>query len=210
MRTSKRARVHGGRRRAGAARDRRRGGEVATRTTGLRATLEAKRPIIRFGAIFGACMLGFYVIEITPVFLNRILPFYAGINARICGFILEAFNEEVTVQQTSIFSMRASLDVRHGCDALLPSALLVSAIFASPVRWRAMVPGAVVGTAIILVLNIARIVTLYYARVYVPGFFDRMHLEVWPAIFILASISLWVVWALRARAMSGRTHGVPA
>jgi len=210
MSASSRHDAEGSRRRAGPRRDRRGGRPDAGRPTGFRAALEAKRPVIRFGAIFAVCMLAFYLIEITPLFLDRILPYYAGINARISGFILETFREEVTVQETSIFSMRASLDVRHGCDALLPTALLVSAILASPVRWRAMVPGVLAGTAVILLLNIARIVTLYYARVYVPGFFDRMHLEVWPAIFILASLSLWVVWALRARATSGRTHGVPA
>lgn len=180
--------------------------ETAGQATGLRAALHAKRPILRFVAVFGVCMLAFYLVEITPLFLDRILPYYAGVNASIAGFVLEALREEVTVQATTIASVKASLDVRHGCDALLPTALLVSAILASPVQWRAMIPGIVAGTAVVLLLNITRIVTLYYVHAYVPSWFDRMHLEVWPAIFVLASLSLWVVWALRARAMSQRGH----
>ncbi len=141
----------------------------------------------------------FYLCEITPFFLEHVLPPYTQANAQLSGMILDVFHENVTVDGESISSRRNVINVRHGCDALLPAALFVSAALASPVLFWTKIPGIVLGSICILIMNLVRIVTLFYSGIYIPSYFERMHLEIWPAIFIVLSIFLWVVWALWAR-----------
>lgn len=171
------------------------GGPVGRR----RKSRRRKRPILKFVSLFTVFMGLFYLCEITPFFLERVLPPYTQANAQLSGMILGVFNEDVTVRGESISSPRYAISVRHGCDALLPAALFVSAALASPVLFWTKIPGIILGSLCILIMNLIRIVTLFYSGIYIPNYFERMHLEVWPAIFIVLSIFLWVVWALWAR-----------
>lgn len=143
----------------------------------------------------------FYFCETRPVFTDTILPPYTRANARVSGTILGISYDDVAVIGDSISSQKAacSISVRHGCDALLPTALFVAAALASPVAFWTKIPAVIIGSVCILLMNLVRIVTLFYTQARIPKYFERMHLEIWPAIFICLSIFLWVIWALWAR-----------
>ena len=134
-------------------------------------------------------------------------PAYLRHNARVCGVILGVLGENVSVHDRSIASPRFALKVAHGCNALLPTALFVSAALALQVSIWAKIQGIVVGTIVLMLMNLGRIVTMFYAGIYVPSFFNTMHAEVWPAIFVGLSLTLWVLWALWAKdRYGGLTH----
>lgn len=171
-----------------------------------RTWFQRKRPIFQFVGLFALFMGVFYICEITPFFIDHVFPKYLRLNARASAAILNVLDEGAKVTGTSISSPRYSVDIRHGCDALLPSALFVSAVLASPVSLLSKIPGVIAGTLFLLLMNLVRIATLFYSGVYIPRYFERMHLEVWPAIFILVSLTLWVIWARWARDLGHRTH----
>jgi exosortase H (IPTLxxWG-CTERM-specific) len=142
----------------------------------------------------------FYACEMTPFFMDEVFPRYLDVNARVSGIMLNALSHEVTVKGRSIASSRFSVDIRHGCDAIYPSALLLSAVLASPVSFRMKIPGMVAGVVLLMAMNLVRIVSLFYAGVYFPGVFQAMHLEIWPFIFILLALLFWLMWARWAAA----------
>ena len=59
---------------------------------------------------------------------------------------------------------------------------------------------------VLLSMNLVRLISLYYAGVYVPSLFEALHVEVWQAVFIFVPIVLWVIW--ERFAAQGRTLGV--
>jgi exosortase/archaeosortase family protein len=77
-----------------------------------------------------------------------------------------------------------------GADAL---ALCVGAILAYPVLWQMRLAGAAGGTALILALNTVRIGTLGRA-VGSPGWFEALHVYVWPALITLAIAGYVFTW----------------
>src|SRR5688572_7095622 len=84
-----------------------------------------------------------------------------------------------------------------GTDVL---ALCLAAILACPVPWRARVAGIAGAVAFVLALNTVRIATLGHAAAS-PDLFDALHLQVWPAILMLAVagyVWAWMRTALRA------------
>ena len=191
------------RRESGSAADRRGGGGDGA----LRLWYRGKRPIVRFVGLFALFMSLAYLCEIIPAVRSHVFPAYLRHNARVCGVILGVLGENVSVSGKSIASPRFALEVAHGCNALLPTALFVSAALASPVSIWAKIPGILIGSIVLMLMNLARIVSMFYAGIYVPSFFDTMHAEVWPAIFIGLSLFLWVVWAVWARdRYSGLAH----
>jgi len=88
-----------------------------------------------------------------------------------------------------------SLSIERGCDAIHPSALFVAAVLASPVALWTKLPGCLAGTFVLMALNLLRIVSLFYAKIYWPRAFDVLHVEVWQALFILLAVLLWAAWA---------------
>ena len=77
-----------------------------------------------------------------------------------------------------------------GTDAL---ALCLGAILAYPVRWSARLAGVLGGTALILALNSARIGTLGLAAA-TPGWFNALHLYIWPVVLTLAIAGYVFAW----------------
>lgn len=163
----------------------------------------AKLPIMRFVGLFGLFMSLAYVCEITPSIRKHVFPAYLRHNARVSGIILRAMGEDASVHRTSISSPRYAVEVKHGCNALLPTALFVSAVLACPVRFSAKIPGILIGAIVLMLMNLVRIVTMFYAGIHIPGFFRIMHNDVWPTIFVSLSVLLWISWALWARERGG-------
>ena len=89
-----------------------------------------------------------------------------------------------------------------GTDVL---ALCLAAILACPVSWRARLAGATGGIALVLALNTLRIATLGHAAAS-PALFQALHLQVWPAILILATSGYVFAWMRGALGGHGRAE----
>ena len=79
------------------------------------------------------------------------------------------------------------------------------AILACPVPWRARLAGAAGGIALVLALNTVRIATLGRAAAS-PALFSALHLQVWPAILVLATSGYVFAWMRGALGARGRAE----
>lgn len=157
----------------------------------------SKRPVLRFVLLFCILMILFEGICIIPVIRETLFPAYMRLNAKAGAGILRVFGHEARASGIKIVSPRFAIELRRGCDAIEPSAVLIAAILAFPSAWRAKLSGGLVGTLALMVLNFVRIVSLFLVGVYFPKLFDVAHVEVWQAAFILLALLFWSVWALR-------------
>lgn len=173
-----------------------------------RSWWEANRSDLRFLLIFALCLGLFYVCTLVPPVKYGFFPAYLRLNAQVSGVILPILGEEVTVRNQSIISAGGpSIDIERGCDAVAPSALFVSAVLASPVPLLSRLLAATLGTIVLMLLNLVRVVSLLLVRVHYPRAFETMHLDVWQAVFIILAIVLWAVWASQmARKRTGKTN----
>jgi exosortase/archaeosortase family protein len=170
------------------------------RDTGAgKSWFERNRRDIRFLTIFATVLLVYFGATLTPPVKNWFFPAYLRLNAQVSGGLLRALGQNVKVEDRAIsISGGATLQIERGCDAVDPSALFVAAVIASPVRWTSRFPAALGGTLLLMVLNLARVVSLFFVRLHYPKAFDFMHLDVWQALFIFLAILLWGLWASRA------------
>ncbi len=181
----------------------RRGGRTEGEAEARASWLSSKRPVLRFVLVFGAVVVAFNALFWLWLSKTDVFYSYLNVNAAISGWIIGLFGDDVTVAGRAIASSRFNLNVEKGCDAIQASAFFAIGILAAPVRvsWgRRLVP-LVLGTLCLLVVNLARIVTLYYIGVHWPKAFDTMHIDVWQAVFVFLPLILWlgwVRWAIRA------------
>ena len=135
----------------------------------------------------------FYILILTPIF-DQWLYAYLGANARVANGILNLMGQDTHVSEITIRAARYAITVRRGCDAIEPSWFFCAALLAFPARLGRKVLGILMGAILLQILNLVRIVSLFYVGLYHPIFFDAAHVEIWPAVFIVVTISFWIGW----------------
>ncbi len=162
-----------------------------------------KRGALRFVLLLAVGVLGFNALFLLWISTSEFFEAYLHVNAEASGAVLELLGDEASVNGASIATPRFSLTIKSGCDAIQASAFFVFAVLASPVSVSrlARIRPVVVGSLLLMALNVVRIVGLYYTGVYSPEAFDMMHVEVGQAAFIFLPIFFWLMWV---RSVSGR------
>lgn len=164
---------------------------------------------LRFLGLFAFCLGVFYALSVTQIAKERIFPGYLRLNASVSAVILSAFGEEIEARGQALISSKMALSIARGCDAVEPAALFCAAVLASPVAFSSRCVAVVVGTMLLMVLNLLRILSLYYVGAYYRPAFDVVHLDVWQALFIFLAILFWALWASWATRRQGKLHHAP-
>jgi exosortase H (IPTLxxWG-CTERM-specific) len=160
--------------------------------------LDANRKAIRFLALF-ALIFGilYLVFGIAPGVRLGIIKPYTALLARAVTAIVNVFGAAASVNDTQVLSARASIDIEMGCDGVEASCLFLAGVLAFPTSWRARLIGFAIGVPLIHLINLARLVGLYYAGVYFPGIVEELHVYVAQTLVILLSTALLIIWLER-------------
>jgi len=163
-----------------------------------RGLAPSKKPIFVFVVLFAVLLVGFYAITFIPYLNKTLLPGLQVVNAKASAAIMNVFGEGASVQDTTIRSTRYSVNIAHGCDAIEPIALFAAAVLAFPVAFRMKWAGLLIGIAALCILNLFRIISLFYTGAFWPSMFETLHIDIWQPAFVVLSLFFWVVWALWA------------
>jgi exosortase H (IPTLxxWG-CTERM-specific) len=154
-----------------------------------------RRPEARFLVLFLAVLgSSFTIIALRPVDTALVAPYTAFI-ARLSGSALRLLGEQATVAGCVVSSPRFAVTIFNGCNGLITSLIFVSGVLAFPARWSAKVIGVVGGLLAIQVINLVRVVSLFYIGIYFPALFNDAHIVIWQSVVILAGVALWIAWA---------------
>ena len=166
-----------------------------------------KGAVLRFVLWLTGLMVAFNAVFYLWLAESRFLQVYLSWNARASALLLRVFGESATATGTLVTSPRFGLQVKDGCDAIQPMAFFIFAMLASPVpvRLRLRMVPILLGTLVLLLLNLVRITTLFYTGIYFPRAFESLHIDVWQSLFIFFPLTFWLVWAFRAMRPSGTT-----
>jgi len=103
----------------------------------------------------------------------------------------------VRVDGQVLSSPRFAVTIYNGCNGLEAILVFVAGVLAFPASWRARLLGVVLGVVAVQLLNIVRVVSLYYVGVWRPEWFTTAHVLVWQTIVILFAVVLWLFWVQR-------------
>ena len=138
-------------------------------------------------------MAAYYALVLIP-YCDRLLYGYLRANAWLANVVLNWLGQDSHVSEITIRSAAFGITVRRGCDAIEPSWFFCAALLAFPAPVGSKVAGILAGTLLLQALNLLRIVSLYFIGRHYPGVFGVAHLEIWPVVFIVAAMLLWVGW----------------
>ena len=163
----------------------------------IRGFIARNRQIIRAYLIFFAAILSFATFLFFMSLNDLFIPSLRRVYAVVTGFILGLLGNPVRVSGTLITSPSYSMEVVTACTGLFVTTIFLSAVIAYPCRLRTKLIGVAIGIPGIFLLNVVRLVTLFYVGIYLPRFADRVHLLVWQSLIILLVLVLWLFWVGR-------------
>jgi exosortase H (IPTLxxWG-CTERM-specific) len=162
------------------------------------------QPVLRFLSLFVILLGGFYALVLVPA-VDRLYFDYLRANAWLADLALRGLGQHTEVHDVTIRAAQFTVSVRRGCDAVEPAWFFCAAILAFPSPWRRKLAPLALGVPVLLALNLVRITSLFFIGSYLPSFFEPAHLELWPAVFIVLALVLWVGW-IRSNLKSSSSH----
>ena len=151
--------------------------------------------LLRFVVLLGVFA---FLVAWKPVNDRVIVPFTAGV-AHVSAAVLNALGENVTVAGTELRAGAFSVDIENGCNGVETALLFCSAVLAFPASWRARIAGLLLGFVAIQLLNLVRVVTLFWIGHHRPALFSAAHTVLWQSAVVIAGVLLFLLWASRQK-----------
>lgn len=157
-----------------------------------------KRRAVRYLLTTGMLMAALYALAYhswqPTSFVGGLFVSYLEAVAQVSATVLRLLGEQITISDATV-SGRFSYVVVVDCAALDVQALFVAAVLAFPSPWKSRLIGLVSGIAAIFVINIARLVVLYYAGASSLELFNTLHEEVFVLAIVCLVCGLFLMWA---------------
>jgi exosortase/archaeosortase family protein len=146
-------------------------------------------------------MAGFHTLLFHPyapgTLAFRCIEGYLQLVARASALVLRAAGEPVSVEGTTVTG-RFPFEVVLDCAALDAQALFAAAVLAFPAAFGRKLVGLGAGFLAIALINVGRLVALYFAGVRSLELFRVLHEEVMVLLVIACVCGLFFSWARRS------------
>jgi exosortase H (IPTLxxWG-CTERM-specific) len=156
-------------------------------------SMRRNRAVFYSWGIFLACVIIFVIAYPRLVSSSAFSSLSAG-TAKIIGLTLNLFHTAAIVDGGVVSSNNFSVEIIGECTGIVPLLIFISAVIAYPCRIKQKLIGIAIGTGAIYLLNLVRIVSLFYVGSAFPVFFSTAHLSGWQGLTILLTLILWLYW----------------
>ena len=152
--------------------------------------------MLRFVTTFLLILIALFTLEmLNPVQEHVITPF-TSLLAHLSAVLILPFDNSV-IAYGKILQFKDSgfaVSIEAGCNGVEATIVLIAAICAFPASWRARLIAISLGFLAIQVLNIVRIISLFYLGNWNLEYFSWIHLYLWPTLIMLDVLVVFIVY----------------
>ena len=152
--------------------------------------------MLRFVTTFLLILIALFTLEmLNPVQEHVITPF-TSLLAHLSAVLILPFDNSV-IAYGKVLQFKDSgfaVSIEAGCNGVEATIVLIAAICAFPASWRARLIAISLGFLAIQVLNIVRIISLFYLGNWNLEYFSWIHLYLWPALIMLDVLVVFIVY----------------
>jgi exosortase H (IPTLxxWG-CTERM-specific) len=155
--------------------------------------------MVRFFVVFIVLLAVLFALELTPVVQAFFVVPWTSALAAISAGLVTLFDPDVVASGKVIRSTANgfAVAIEAGCNGVEATIVLCAAILAFPAPWRYKALGLVIGIAAVQLLNVVRVISLFYIGQWNRDVFEWAHLYVWQALIMLDVLIVWLVWVRR-------------
>ena len=112
---------------------------------------------------------------------------------------LKLFGQSPTIAGFAVRSNETLFWVLPECTVFAPLALFAAGVLAFPARASQKMRALALGTLVLTLLNLVRLLSLFVLTSLSPEKFEVAHLLVWQPIMVVAALGLFGAWAYRVQ-----------
>lgn len=152
--------------------------------------------MLRFLFIFALVLVTLFLAELTPPVQRLIVVPWTGFLATASAFLVRLFDADVLSYGNALQHVRtgAGITIEAGCNGVEAVIMLAAAVCAYPAGMRARLTGLLLGAIAIQLVNLVRIVSLFYLVLWSVPAFEFAHLYLWQVLIMLDVVVVWLVW----------------
>lgn len=152
--------------------------------------------MLKFFIYFIIVQLSLFSLEQLMVIRQLVIIPFTQVIAQISVWFVHLFDQNVvstgTILQHKISGF--SVSIESGCNGIEALIVLISAMLVFPTQWQYKLTGIVIGFFAVELLNIVRIITLFYIGQWNQEVFDWAHLYIWEALIMLDILIIFIWW----------------
>lgn len=156
----------------------------------------------RFFITFLVLLAVLFAVELTPWAQAYFVVPWTNALAAISTAIITLFDPHVVASGKVIRSLTNgfAVSIEAGCNGVEATLVLCAAILAFPAPWRHKLAGLAVGIVAVQLLNVVRVISLFYIGQWDFAVFEWAHQYVWQALIMLDVLIVWLIWVRRVPA----------
>jgi exosortase H (IPTLxxWG-CTERM-specific) len=152
--------------------------------------------VLRFFALFMLLFSVLFTVEmLNPVQEHVIVPFTTWL-ARLSAVLIMPFDANVITYGKVIehTTRNFAVSIEAGCNGVEAAIVLIAAVVAFPARWGHRLAAILLGFLAIQVMNVARIISLFYLGQWNYDVFLWAHLYLWPVLIMLDVLIVFLLY----------------
>ena len=153
----------------------------------------------RFFVLFVVLLAVLFGLELTPWGQAYVVEPWTRALAAISAGLVTLVDPGVLATGKVIRSIGNgfAVSIEAGCNGVEATLVLVAAMIAFPAPWRHKLLGIAIGTLAVQLLNVVRVISLFYLGQWSFAVFEWAHLYVWQALIMLDVLIVWLIWVRR-------------
>ena len=155
--------------------------------------------MVRFFLLFVVLLAVLFGLELTPWVQDWLIIPWTNSLASISTWIVTLFDGNVAAAGKVMRSTTNgfAVSIEAGCNGVEATLVLLAAMLAFPAPWRYKVLGLTIGVLAVQLLNVLRVISLFYLGQWNYDVFEWAHLYVWQALIMLDVLVVWLIWVRR-------------
>ena len=155
--------------------------------------------MLRFFFLFVLLLAVLFGLELTPWAQEWLVQPWTSTLASISTWIVTLFDPDVVATGKVMRSGATgfAVSIEAGCNGVEATLVLLAAMLAFPAPWNYKFVGLIIGIVAVQLLNILRVISLFYIGQWNYDVFEWAHLYVWQALIMLDVLVVWLIWVRR-------------
>ena len=147
-------------------------------------------------SIFLMILVSLFTLELIPFVHEAVIIPFTNLVAYISATVASFFDGSIQAEGIVMRSLKngTAVQILPGCNGVEAMICLAAAIIAFSASWKHKIVGLITGFFAIQVLNIVRIISLFYLLQWNKDWFEWAHLYIWQALIILDALIIFILW----------------
>jgi exosortase H (IPTLxxWG-CTERM-specific) len=150
----------------------------------------------RFVVVFLLVLVGLFTLEMQTAVQQQFVEPFTGLLASASAAIVQPFDHTV-MAYGKVLQFRDTgfaVSIEAGCNGVEATIVLIAAVLAFPAPWRARAVAIALGFAAVQLMNIIRIISLFYLGSWNLDIFSWVHLYLWPPLIMLDVLIVFIFY----------------